>query len=73
VTLEEYLKKYLAFRKMGLCQEKENAINNQRCGLLFRQFTTIFKILHTEIRCENINKTVKTQNGSDVKLITMQS
>ena len=45
----------------------------QRREPLFRQFTTIIKI-HTEIRCENMNRTEKTQNGSCViKLITIQS
>jgi hypothetical protein len=65
VTLEQYLENYFAFRKVGLCQENEDAINNQTRGPLFRQFTTIIKI-HTEIRCENINRTEKTQKGSCV-------
>ena len=51
---------------------KRNAINHRRRGHLFRQFTTIIKI-HNEILYENTNRTEIIQNGSDVKLITMQS
>lgn len=58
MTLEQYLENYFASRKVGLCQENEDAVNNQRRGLLFRQFTTIIKI-YTEIRCENMNRTEK--------------
>lgn len=69
MTLEQYLEKYFTFRKVGLCQENEDANNNQRRVSLFRQFTTIIKI-----RCENMNSTENTQNGSCViKLITIES
>lgn len=56
MTLEQYLENYFALRKVGLCQENEDAINNQRRGPLFLQFTTIIKI-HTEMRCKNVNRT----------------
>lgn len=73
MTLEQYLEKYFAFRTVGLCQENEDTNNNQRRRPLFRQFTTIIKI-HIEIRCEKMNSTEKTQNGSCViKLITIES
>jgi hypothetical protein len=45
-----------AFRKVGLCQENVDAINNQGREPLFRQFTTIIKT-HTEIRRENMKRT----------------